>query len=300
MKRFWLPALIATVAACTPELDDRPFSIERERLIAVLLEPPELRPGAELRVTPVLAGRQRGSTTPSYHFCAAPPPPADPRSIAEACLTDTRLSLSLEGESARGDVPPEACARFGPDPTGSDFRPRDPDETGGFYQPLVSLGFGEPSVAELRLLCPLPDVPIDLSRAYSERYQPNHNPEGLRLEQAQGEEWHPLSSARGGERLRIRVAWSESARERFVWLSADGAALVDRIEAFRVAWFVTDGNVDQAGTAVSESEPDNQSENTFEAPEQAGTVQLWAVVHDSRGGTAAVSGVLDVEGQHEP
>lgn len=292
MKRVL--ALCALVTACAPELDDRPYLIERERLLAVIAEPPELRQRAEVRLTPVVAARRRNARAPAYHFCAAPPPPADPRAISSACLEDASLPLGNDGESAQGMLPADACAHFGPDPVGSDFRPRDADATGGFYQPLVIDGFGERAVAQLRILCPLPDVPVELSRAYSEGYQANNNPHGLELERELDGRWQALGALTAGERVSLRVSWEPAARERYVSLAPDAGSLVERLEALRINWFATGGALAEAVTSVDEAEPLAASPNIFVAPERPGSVELWAVVHDSRGGTAVTRRALTI------
>lgn len=284
-----LRLLTLSLAGCAPELEDRPYLLGREQLIAAVAEPPEVRPGAEIRVTPIGAPREVRAGAGHYGFCAQAPPPADPRTVAEACFREDGRALSADDDGARGNVPADACARFGPDPVGSGFRPRDADATGGFYQPLVIEGFGPPSVAQVRVLCPLPDVPVDLARAYVETYTPNRNPTGLKLERETSDGWRPLERVGGGEQVKLRVTWDPAARERYVWVAPDASELEPRVESMSVAWFTTGGTLAEARTGRAEDDPSSDSENGFEAPAEAGTVRIWAVVHDSRGGSAVVS-----------
>src|SRR5262249_50002773 len=78
--------------------------------------------------------------------------------------------------SVSAQTPFEACQRFGPDPPPGMFRARDPDGTGGYYQPLLVAGGPATTVALERILCNLARAPTDVSLAYRRQYQPNQNP----------------------------------------------------------------------------------------------------------------------------
>jgi hypothetical protein len=281
-------------AACAPDFEDQPYLVEHAELLAVVAEPAEVRPGAEVVLTPVVAGRRLVAGDLAYHFCTRAPDPADPRPVSEACLDEEGAPLKAGSQVARGNVPVEACARFGPDPIGSAFRPQDADSTGGFYQPIVVTGLGQTSVALLRITCPLPDAPIDLARQLQTSYVANQNPAGLRLEAAMGDGWGPFTSAVASAPIDIRVSWHAAARETYVWLPPDGTELENRKEGLRISWFMTSGSVAAATTAQSERDPLDESGNTFNAPTHVGSQELWAVVHDDRGGTAIVHQTIDV------
>jgi hypothetical protein len=281
-------------AACAPDFRDEPYLVAPAQLLAVLAEPAEVRPGAEVVLTPVVARRSVTAGKLAYHFCTRTPEAADPRPISDACLDEVGVPLETDGEVARGSVPPDACARFGPDPIGSAFRPHDADGTGGFYQPIVVTGFGQASVTLLRITCPLPDAPLELARQLQTSYLPNQNPRGLRLEAETSNGWEALSSAVVGEPIHLRLSWNSTAREDYVWLPPDAAQLESRKEGLRIAWFVTAGSVSSASTARDERDPVDASVNTFNPPADRGTEEVWAVVHDARGGTAVVHRTIEV------
>jgi hypothetical protein len=71
--------------------------------------------------------------------------------------------------------------------------------------------------------------------------------------------------------------------------------VVARRESIRVSWFATDGvfEHDRSGRAEEEAAI-NSSDNTWTAPMKRGTVHLWLVLRDNRGGVAYQSYQLEV------
>lgn len=82
--------------------------------------------------------------------------------------------------------------------------------------------------------------------------------------------------------------------ENYVWLPPDATQLESRREGLRISWFVSAGSVATATSARGEHEPDDDSGNTFNAPADTGSHEVWAIVHDDRGGTAVVHQSIDV------
>jgi hypothetical protein len=73
--------------------------------------------------------------------------------------------------------------------------------------------------------------------------------------------------------------------EPFAYLDPQSHELVDRHEAMRVSWFATAGSFDTDHTGRLESEfSQTSSDNTWTAPEEPGTVFMWVVLRDDRGG----------------
>lgn len=77
--------------------------------------------------------------------CACCMPKA--RRRIDGCLGRSLLEpptpLTPRGPELTAPLPLDACARFGPDPPPGNARPRYPDATGGFYQPLVLFTAGQ-------------------------------------------------------------------------------------------------------------------------------------------------------------
>lgn len=283
--RHWLLVAYAS-AACAPTFEDQPYLVERPRVLAVVVEPPEARPRAELSLTPTIAGRGAASSL-SFRFCTSPPSPGDPRAVSPRCLEQAGVPLESGGGRAVGTLPADACSRFGPNPVGGQ-QPRDADATGGFYQPIVVDGVGPTAVAFVRVLCPLSDTPVALARELQTTYTPNENPHGFRLEQERGGAWQALGALRAGEPAALRVVWDEDAREPYVWLPPDGRRLEPRREALRLSWFVSAGALREATTGRAEADDAFESPNLFTPPPGASSVELWVIVRDDRGGSAVL------------
>jgi hypothetical protein len=76
-----------------------------------------------------------------------------------------------------------------------------------------------------------------------------------------------------------------SGAEAYVSFDLSTRLLGARREAMRVSWYANGGALTDDRTGRSEEEASlTSSENTWTAPAQAGTVTLWVVIRDSRGG----------------
>ena len=82
--------------------------------------------------------------------------------------------------------------------------------------------------------------------------------------------------------------------EPFAYLNPQSHELVDRHEAMRVSWFATAGsfNLDRNGNDGSDTT--TTSDNVWVAP-AAGTVHMWVVLHDDRGGIGWGSYTITVQ-----
>jgi hypothetical protein len=288
MRNAVIFVLGVVLLACAPDFDDRPYLLEHARLVAVIADPPEARPREAVTLTPVVAGPGARNLQPTLRFCVEPTAPADPRPVAESCVAGHGLPLDESGESAVGTIPGDACARFGPDPASGELRPADPDATGGFYQPVVATGLPEPSVTRVRIQCPLPDVSADLARDFAEQYVPNRNPELLTLELLVDGVARPVeSSIRAGRPNHLRVTWSGGSVEDYARIAPDGTAIERRTESLRVSWFTTSGLLGSSATGPEAATNPASSSNTFIPDSRNGQTDLWVVLQDSRGGSAA-------------
>lgn len=289
-------AVWVVLVACAPELDVRESSVDRPRVLAVVAEPAEARPGDAVtyRVTAAASSGPLEPAPVTLSHCAAPKPPAENASVATACDADAQSPL-LQRESGDfyGRIPLDACRLFGPDPPPGGARPRDPDATGGFYQPLRITGLSEAAYHLQRVVCQPGDVAAEVARSFTAGYQQNKNPDSITLSVVQAGTW--LGSDASGEvtevaeraELELRVSWEPEDREAYLYLDRERQSLVTRGEALRVAWFATSGELDRDEVSVAEADRSTRSASAgYRAPSGPGSAEIWAVVHDSRLGSA--------------
>jgi len=228
MRRGLLAVSLSALGACVPDLDTDEALVSTPRVLAVVAEPAESRPGTAASYTALLvdeAGpREQGVL--AWFYCLAQKPLAQLGPIDPQCLDRGagKLSSIGRGLAVEGMVPKDACALFGPnipapEPGQEPGRPVDPDDTGGYKQPVI-LGFnagqGDQLVLyEQRISCDLPGVSAATAAEYRLRYHANQNP-GLRdvvAERASGER---ITLREGdvlevsvGEQLTLAARWAE-------------------------------------------------------------------------------------------
>ncbi len=292
MMREKLPILLM-LTACEPDFDLRRSRVDEGRVLAVVAEPPEARPGEPVSYMIVAAGPYGPIDDPGFDaaYCVIPKSLAENNSVATECMTDPGIAIEIAGGVARSPIPSDACRLFGPDPPPGDFRPRDPDATGGYYQPLRITAFGQDVIHLERVLCNPADVAADVAREFSANYRPNRNPAPVRLEVL--EHGRLLEAAADGIELSVgaevelRVDWSE-ARESYAFVDRSAQAVIERREGLRVDWFATADGLAADRSGVEEGSDATSASNEFRAPSEPGVVHVWAVFHDSRGGSAVV------------
>lgn len=182
LKRgVWTVASTLCVACVTSFDVGDSSTVTEPRILAVIAEPAEARPGEEVRLRAVVAAPAAISAEGgSWSFCLSPPPPGTRSIVSDACRDEAGALLAVDGEGALGTVPRDACQRFGPDPLPSELtetaRPQAPDATGGFYIPVCITAFGQRWFHFQRLRCPLPDAPSEIAQELAEGYVTNTNP----------------------------------------------------------------------------------------------------------------------------
>jgi len=291
----WLVPMPLLALGCWPELDARSSSLGEARALAVIASPPEARPGTPVAYELLAASPRGRELAPAtlWTTCATPLAAVDTGSVSPDCFTQPGPSLEEQaGSHAQATLPLDGCARFGPDPPPGDARPRDPDASGGFYQPLIVFMADEAVIHLQRLLCNPRSAPADLARDFAAAYVPNRNPSAPVLEQANGVLPAAVSS---GASLDLRARWQPSDAEPYAWIDREALELRERREALSVSWFATAGRLESDRSERAEGDPATEASNRWTAPPAPGPVTFWAVLRDSRGGTSFVEASLRVE-----
>lgn len=279
MRRALLFVVGTLFVACRPDFTERESIVTQTRVLAVRAEPPDVKPGEMVTyrafvVTP--AGEAPGLHA-SWAFCATPKRLTENGAVSAECLRSGVRPMG-DGASVTAALPQDACSLFGPEVSSADLRPRDPDVTGGYYQPVrlsVEDGAAARAVAfgQTRLRCNVASAAAEVAAEYQRRYVPNQNPVLLPLEASA-----PLDAVPAGAHLTLRAPWPESSVEGYVAIDVAEQRVVERRETMRVSWFATAGTYEHDRTGT----PDN----AWTAPSEPGTVQLFVVLRDDRGGVA--------------
>jgi hypothetical protein len=193
----------------------------------------------------------------------------------------------------------DGCQLFGPDlpppvngqPAG---RPADPDETGGYYQPvrlLVDDGGESTTTSAARIACGVGDTSQAVSTQFTQQYRNNENPAiaSLTLKgmvvapDVAGAA--PGASVSPGETVTLTAAWAAcpttpvcgdgicgvdetvascpadcthpvgcTGSEQYVWVDPSTQSVATRREAIRVDWFATGGSLADDSTGVVEGD----------------------------------------------
>ena len=287
MRTLLLLGLASLLLACKPDFSARLSLIDRERVLAIQGEPAEVRPGerVRLRALVVAPGGRLDTTALSWSFCTRAKSLRDNNSVGVECLRgEGNAPIVSSGTQIDVSLPPEGCRLYGPDvPAGGQFRPRDADGSGGYYQPVRTELDGV--VIHLqRIRCNLANAPVEVSRRYQREYQVNQNPAPPQLRfWLDGVELDPAAIPQG-RTLVVRAIWSAESRETYLFYDPRGQALVERREAMRVSWFADAGEIEIEGSGLDEGQEGESAETRWRAPASPGIIGFWAVLRDSRGG----------------
>lgn len=260
MKKWLLLPLL--LGGCSDALDQRLDVIVEPRVLAVVAEPPEVEPGLPVTMSALIADPDGVRMDPiRWSLCTAPKPPTEDNAVAAGCVADQVVATD-----AMPVIPADACQTYGPDVAQAGFRPRDPDGTGGYYQPIraeitgLQLAFGF-----ARITCDLPAAPAEVAHAYQLDYVANHEP--------------ILTATIDGDV--VTASWNEP--ETYLYYDPASQTLITRRESMRVSWFTTSGSFDVDATAVGEDDPRTSATQTLRG---AAAATIFVVLRDSRGGIA--------------
>jgi hypothetical protein len=200
-----------------------------------------------------------------------------------------------------------------PDPTGGYYQP---------VSLFVTTSSG-PTTAEYttRISCGLAEGTSDQNDEYLGQYHVNVNPSVASLTVlGAGAAWSTddtgtVNTVPLGAKLPLEVAWPScplsdscgdglcgpdesitscpadcttpqgcSGAERYLDFDLASQSLLDAREGMHVSWFATGGSFDLDRTGRDGSDTTTTSDNGWTAPSQAGTVHVWVVLRDDRGG----------------
>lgn len=287
MRRVLVLALV--LVACKPDFGVRESLVDREEILAVRADPPEAAPGESVRFSVLVATPAGPVATPAtaWAWCATPKLLTENGSVAAACNGDGVVAAGVTRGDITAALPSDGCFTFGPETRSADFRPRDPDVTGGYYQPIrATVGSGTVAFGFARLACNLANASGDVAAAYKARYVRNRNPEIAPL-------GVPAEVPRGSRTL-IHVSWRPEDAEVFVVLDPTTQTLIERRESLRVSWHATGGSFEHDRTGRTADETESFTDDAWTAPDEPGVVHLWAVLRDARGGVAFTSADVNV------
>jgi hypothetical protein len=304
-------APLALALACKPDLGDPPSVVSGPRILAVRGVPAEAAQDEPV-VYDVLAVDETGTLVNppvTWATCHEPKPPAEANAVSAACL-DIDPETGFQA-TFKSPMPSTACKQFGPQPPDVErgkppIRPRDPDTTGGFYQPVRAiLDGGTIAFAMERIKCPLANAPSDITGMFNAMYKANVNPtlQSVTLDpdddpvtlfeegSAQGDDW--VGSAGS---FFVQAAWPDTTPESYPVWNPMTQTLDTHREALSVAWYATAGTFDHDRTGRGEAEPELTTTNRWTAPAvtEPTTVHLWVVLRDSRGGVDFAAMDLEV------
>lgn len=300
--------LFICITACQPELGEPPSLVQSPRILAVSSQPAEVTPGAAVTLQLLLATPEgeRVATEVDWAFCLAPKPPVDNNIVSDACLGNAVRAIVGRTAQVGAVIPAEACALFGPQlpptPAGQPpARPRDPDGTGGYYQPVRvrprawpgSLGDGPVGFALPRILCGLAGASASTAAAYRDRYQPNHNPQLVSVWVTDDAQALDVSELPRQRTLQVHASWNVNSAERFPIFDPASQVLVERTESLQLAWFATAGRFALVHTDADANA--GKGVNEWTTPPTPGPVTIWLVLRDDRGGVHWLSLALTIK-----
>jgi hypothetical protein len=278
--------VIAVAVGCAPTLTSTDSLLSVPRILAVRAEPAEAKPGTTVTFEALVAtppGASAGS--PSWSFCVAPKPLTEDNIVSNACLGAQTLRAAGSGATLAAPTPSNGCSLFGPDVMAPGLRPRDPDPTGGYYQPLrLDLGTSEPTFSLVRISCDLSNASAAAATAFAQAYVANRNPQLLPLAASIGGIAVVFDAIPAGARVDLRASWPASSAETYAYYDSASDTVGSKREGLSLAWYSSSGVLDREATGRSEDDATTFSDNAWMAPASAGMAELWIVLRDSRGG----------------
>jgi hypothetical protein len=265
---------------------------------------------------------------PVSQRCLTSPEPGP--EIAQPIGTGTTVTAPIPEDACQVFGPQRPDPKPG-EPAG---RPVDPDPTGGFYQPVLAWLDATAVLGAVRLGCPLRDIEFNRRYRPNANPEVTAfealRADGSVLAFTSGDAEEAELTLAPGERVTLRTTWPAcpaadvcgdgicgpdedqttcadagndcaeprgcSGAERYAYFDALDQSVSDRWEALTVSYYATDGQFDTPRSSGSEgvgADGGPGALNGYVAP-SGGTVRIWAIVRDDRGGTAWQSGKITI------
>jgi len=285
-----LVLLAAVLGGCKPDLEAPLSIISSARVIAVKAEPPEASPATAVtyRALVVSGAGEIASPALQWSHCLSPKPLTENNVVSTACLTASGQPFGDPSGTATAPIPTEACRLFGPDVPPAiagepPFRPRDPDITGGYYQPVRVELEGQVSFAMERLRATSPAPPSTwpwstadaTPRTETRRCRPSRR-------QSTVAPWRSISSRRPAHDARRGLVGRVRRDIPRLRCSERRAGRAPRVDARVVVCDAGEFETEHCGS--TEDDLALQCVTVWTAPAVPGRVQFWVVLRDCRGG----------------
>jgi hypothetical protein len=271
MRRVLFIAAVAVclTAACTEHPDPPVSFITGLRVLAVRAEPPEIPVGATSQVTILAVDTGGRAIEVAWSRCLVAPRAGE--AVNPACVrTETGPELQPLGNGMMIGVEMPAV---------SDGELGQPDATNGVYLPVVARASADAdavtAVYRLRLGGAAP---------------PNMNPTITSIDVVDATGAQPLDEAaplvvHAGEDVTLQSTNAPGSAEMY---TAFGGKVLT--ETLTTAWFTTAGDLSNERT--SDKQPQTVLHLTERLPDAGKTIDIYAVVHDERGGVGYIHRAL--------
>lgn len=276
MQLRWTIAIAAVVLplACTTNPNPPVSFITGLRVLAISAQPPQVNPGQTTQVTALVVDTPGATVDVMWSRCLLMPLPGS--AVNVDCATAAAGSPALEpigsGPSISFVMPDVAASTLGL-----------PDATNGVYVPLMAniTDGADTIVAAYRL-------------RLGDGTPPNMNPElaSVDVVDATGgltpiDPVTPLG-VHAGDSLTLEAVPTPGSAQAYT-----GPDNMPATEVLTISWFTTAGTLSVAKT--SDTQPTTVLNLTENLPETGGNIDLFAVVHDGRGGVGYTHRVLELQ-----
>ena len=273
--RLYLP-LMVLIAGCGSDFENAAF-VDGLRLLGARSQPAEAGPGESVALTAWAVDPSGQAITVAWGACLAAPLPGSGQLDPSCILADGGAPLAPLGDGATptATVPAYDPAQLGP-----------PDITGGLYLPLV-------------IHLTTDDDALDgVYRLRAPDGQPrNQNPTlaGLFVLDASGNP-SPLDEStpypvHAGDRLTLAASFTPDSAESYQVI-LEGAPPRTTTETLSVVWYSTGGHLDDETTGANVPERLTLDRHV---PASGGTIDVWVVGQDERGGADLLHRTLIVQ-----
>jgi hypothetical protein len=285
--------LLAAAGGCSNNFDPASY-VNGLRVLMITGQPPEVAPGHSTSVRALVVDTQGRPIDVAWFACLQPP--LQGQAVSPACVSgQDGGSLQPLGTGMQVTVAVPAMPSI--KTLGL------PDASGGLYLPLVAqVAAGSDSlVATYGLRVDYMGEPLNQNPQLASVSTVTAGPGGAADAGGAGEVVTPIDAAtplpvHAGDQLTLRVAFAAGSAESYqITTTSTAGQMMTRTvsETLSVSYFVTAGTL-SGGTSGVER-PDEVLALDKNLPPSGGTIDLWVVGRDERGGADALHRTLVVQ-----